>query len=105
MDTLLIGLHSSFAAAFTNLSFCTPKPFIKEITSALEKFEDNKTMCLLYSGPPNSWLFEQDKRLRCIYISSEGINVNNMNVNPGGKQWAMRDTVIPLTNPSETRPT
>ena len=42
-DKLLISLHSSFAAIHTNLSLCTPKPSIKEITTALREFEDNET--------------------------------------------------------------
>ena len=62
MDTLLISLHSSFAAVCTNLSFCTPKPTIKEITSALKKFDDTKTMCsciLLHLTP------QSKERLSC----------------------------------------
>jgi len=26
-------------------------------------------------------------------------NINNMNINPGGRQRKLRDTVIPLNNP------
>jgi hypothetical protein len=56
----LISLHSSFAAVCTNLSFCTPKPsIIKEIISALKESEDNKTMCSMYSAPPNSTIKEE----------------------------------------------
>src|SRR5882762_8141729 len=32
-------------------------------------------------------------------LASDALNVNKMNVNPGGKQTLMRDTVIPTTNP------
>jgi hypothetical protein len=32
-------------------------------------------------------------------LASDALNVNNMHVNPGGKQTLMRDTIIPLTNP------
>ena len=31
-------------------------------------------------------------------LAVDALNVNNMNVNPGGKQRVMQDTVIPLTN-------
>jgi hypothetical protein len=33
-------------------------------------------------------------------LVTDAINVNNMNVNPGGKQRHLRTTVIPETNPS-----
>jgi len=29
----------------------------------------------------------------------DALNVNNMNINPGGKQTHFHDTVIPLSNP------
>jgi hypothetical protein len=32
-------------------------------------------------------------------LAADTLNVNNMNVNPGGKQKLLRDTIIPLTNP------
>jgi hypothetical protein len=32
-------------------------------------------------------------------LASNTLNINNMNVNPGGKQTLLRDTTIPLTNP------
>jgi hypothetical protein len=32
-------------------------------------------------------------------LTSNALNINNMNVNPGGKQTLLRDTTIPLTNP------
>jgi len=32
-------------------------------------------------------------------LAADALSVHNMNVNPGGKQRLMRDTVIPLTNP------
>jgi hypothetical protein len=32
-------------------------------------------------------------------FAENALNVNNMNVNPGGKQRKLRDTVIPLNNP------
>jgi hypothetical protein len=33
-------------------------------------------------------------------LASDALNVNNMNVHPGGKQTLMCDTIIPLTNPA-----
>ena len=32
-------------------------------------------------------------------LAADALNVNNMNMNPGGKQRVMQDMVIPLTNP------
>ena len=32
-------------------------------------------------------------------FAEDALNVNNMNINPGGKQRKLRDTVIPLNNP------
>jgi len=32
-------------------------------------------------------------------LASDALNVNNINVNPGGKQTFMCHTIIPLTNP------
>jgi hypothetical protein len=32
-------------------------------------------------------------------LASNALNVNNMNVNPGGKQTLLCDTIIPLNNP------
>ena len=32
-------------------------------------------------------------------LASDALNVHNMNVNPGGKQTRMRNTIIPLNNP------
>jgi len=43
------------------------------------------------------WLFDCSPAHEGLAV--DALNVNNMNVNPGGKQRAMRDTVIPLTNP------
>jgi hypothetical protein len=58
-DKLLIGLHSSFAAVRTNLSLCMPEPSIKEITTALKEFEDNKTLQLSFSALIDSSIKEQ----------------------------------------------
>lgn len=43
------------------------------------------------------WLFDCSSAHEGL--AADALNVNNMNVNPGGKQRVMRDTVIPLTNP------
>ena len=32
-------------------------------------------------------------------FAEDALNINNMNVNPGGRQRKLRDTVIPLKNP------
>jgi hypothetical protein len=57
-DKLLIGLHSSFAAVRTNLSLCTPEPFLKKITTVLKEFEDNETLRPSLSAPINSSIKE-----------------------------------------------
>jgi hypothetical protein len=33
-------------------------------------------------------------------LALDALNVNNMNVHPGGKQTLMCNTIIPLTNPA-----
>jgi hypothetical protein len=33
-------------------------------------------------------------------LAADALNVNNMNVHPGGKQTIMQDTVVPLNNPA-----
>ena len=33
-------------------------------------------------------------------LAADALNVNNMNVNPGGKQKHLRSTTIPLDNPA-----
>jgi hypothetical protein len=43
------------------------------------------------------WLFDCSSAHEGL--AADALNVNNMNVNSGGKQRVMRDTVIPLTNP------
>ena len=37
-------------------------------------------------------------------FAPDALNVNNMNVNPGGKQMRMHSTVIPADNPPPTSP-
>ena len=32
-------------------------------------------------------------------IAEDALNINNMNINPGGKQWHLHPTVIPINNP------
>jgi len=43
------------------------------------------------------WLF--DCSLAHEGLAADALNVNNMNVNPGGKQKLLWDTIIPLNNP------
>ena len=47
--------------------------------------------------PTGVWLF--DCSLAHEGLAVDALNVNNMNVNPGGKQKLLRDTIIPLNNP------
>jgi hypothetical protein len=58
-DKLLISLHSSFAAVCINLSLRMPEPFIKEITTTLKEFEDNKTLQPSFSTPIDSAIKEE----------------------------------------------
>ena len=32
-------------------------------------------------------------------IAEDALNINNMNINPSGKQWHLHPTVIPINNP------
>jgi hypothetical protein len=50
----------------------------------------------LHPNKVGIWLFDCSSAHEGL--AADALNVNNMNVNPGGKQWVMRDTVIPLTN-------
>jgi hypothetical protein len=43
------------------------------------------------------WVFDYSSSHRGL--AADALNVNKMNVNPGGKQKLLRDTIIPLTNP------
>jgi hypothetical protein len=43
------------------------------------------------------WLFDGSSAHEGL--ATDTLNVNNVNMNPGGKQRPMRDTVIPLANP------
>jgi hypothetical protein len=43
------------------------------------------------------WLFDCSSAHEGLAV--DALNVNNMNVNPGGKQKLLRDTIIPLNNP------
>jgi hypothetical protein len=43
------------------------------------------------------WLF--DCSLAYEGFANDALNVNNMNMNPGGKQQHLCDTIIPLNNP------
>lgn len=43
------------------------------------------------------WLFDCSSAHEGL--AADALNVNNMNVNPGGKQKLLRDTIIPLNNP------
>ena len=43
------------------------------------------------------WIFDCSSSHEAL--APDALNVNQMNVNPGGNQWAMRDTIIPFSNP------
>src|SRR5258705_10854258 len=43
------------------------------------------------------WLFDCSSAHEGLTV--DALNVNNMNVNPGGKQKLLQDTIIPLNNP------
>ena len=43
------------------------------------------------------WLFDCSSAHKGL--ATDALNVNNMNVNPGGKQKHLRSTTIPLDNP------
>jgi len=52
-----------------------------------------------YSHPNCIAVFVFDRSSAHEGFAEDALNINNMNVNPGGKQKKLRDTVIPLNNP------
>lgn len=51
----------------------------------------------LHADAVGVWVFDCSSSHKGL--ASNALNVNNMNVNPGGKQTLLRDTIIPLNNP------
>lgn len=64
---------------------------IDQIKIAIKVFEHTHINCTA--------IFVFDRSSAHEGFSEDALNVNNMNVNPGGKQRKLRDTVIPLSNP------
>jgi len=52
-----------------------------------------------YTHPDCTAIFAFDWSSAHEGFSEGALNINNMNVNPGGRQRKLRDTVIPLNNP------
>jgi hypothetical protein len=52
-----------------------------------------------HTHPNSIAIFAFDRSSAHEGFAENALNVNNMNVNPGGKQRKLRDTVIPLNNP------
>jgi hypothetical protein len=52
-----------------------------------------------YSHPNCVAVFVFDWSSAYEGFAKDALNINNMNVNPGGRQRKLRDTVIPLNNP------
>jgi hypothetical protein len=48
------------------------------------------------------WIFDCSSAHEAL--APDALNINNMNVKPGGKQPAMRDTIIPMNNPPPFEP-
>ncbi|KII94474.1 hypothetical protein PLICRDRAFT_50427 [Plicaturopsis crispa FD-325 SS-3] len=62
-----------------------------QIGEAVDIFE------YLHPGAVGVWIFNCSSAHEGL--APDALNINNMNVGPGGKQTLMRDTVIPATNP------
>ncbi|KAH7925369.1 hypothetical protein BV22DRAFT_1011364 [Leucogyrophana mollusca] len=65
----------------------------------LIKQTDNAADIFEYLHPSKVGIFIFDCSSAHEGLAPDALNVNNMNVNPGGKQTHLRDTVIPLSNP------
>ena len=50
-----------------------------------------------FPGCIGVWLFDCSSAHEAL--APNALNVNKMNVNPGGKQTILRDTIIPFSNP------
>ena len=64
---------------------------INQIKVAIKIFEHTHPNCIA--------IFVFDRSSAHEGFSENALNINNMNVNPGGKQRKLCDTVIPLNNP------
>ena len=62
-----------------------------QIKIAIKVFEHTHTNCTA--------IFVFDRSSAHEGFSENSLNINNMNINPGGRQRKLRDTVIPLNNP------
>ena len=56
-----------------------------------------------HTHPDRTAIFVFDRSSAHEGFADDALNVNNMNVNHGGKQRKLRDTVIPLNNPDPVR--
>jgi hypothetical protein len=65
--------------------------FMEHLTDAVDIFE------YIHLDVVGIWAFDCSSAHKGL--ASDTLNVNKMNINPGGKQTLMRDTVIPNTNP------
>lgn len=64
---------------------------IDQVKDAVDIFEH------LHPEKVAIWLFDCSSAHEGL--AADALNVNNMNINPGGKQKHLRTTVIPITNP------
>ena len=63
-----------------------------QLKDAIDIFE------YLHPGAVGVWVFDCSSAHEGL--ASDTLNVNNMNVHPGGKQTLMHNTIVPLTNPA-----
>ena len=64
---------------------------VEQTKNAVDIFE------YLHPNKVGIWLFDCSSAHEGL--AADALNVNNMNVNPGGKQKPLRNTTIPLNNP------
>jgi hypothetical protein len=64
---------------------------LQQIKSAIAVFEHTHPNC--------TGVFVFDRSSAHEGYADNSLNVNNMNINPAGKQKKLRDTIIPLNNP------
>ena len=68
---------------------------IEQVKSAIAVFE--------HTHEDKIGVFVFDRSSAHEGYAEDALNVNNMNINPGGKQRKLRDTTIPLCNPDPAR--
>ena len=56
-------------------------------------------MIFNYTHPNTIGVFVFDRSSAHEGYAEDALNINNMNINPGGKQRKLRDTIIPRNNP------